>query len=610
MKKRHFLLAGLVALLMIGCSDNELNQENQPQVAKDGKMYMKVSISSPTAGSRALPEESENQFENGDEFENAIEEIHFVFYNKNGNRLKASTMTKAQKGSEMNDTQFASGTQGVNGTSIETNLEMIVPVDVNADHQPYYVMAYVNPTTKDQTGATSLNDIFNLTRGENQYKNNKGNFVMNNAVYYSGTDAAAPTNAVVIKKLCQTKEEAQESSETTEIYVERMCAKVKVTDIINAEGKESHIFTNNDDGINVGENLVENMEIKFHPVGWALNATANNSYLVKQFKKTDVTAIPYNTVNNRFDNKFRNAWNAAENHRSYWCTSLYYEKTDYPKVASQYDKTQQNNHLNYLTYKEASSDEYKKIWGNVAYCLEQTVNDVDVPMSANTSVIVFGYYTLNENAEKDFYTLETTTKPIVYEETEDLIKKMAETANALYIKKENVEEYELVGNDKLSAVYELKHPALNVKNDRLIPARYVYLQVKETLPEGEAYYYFDEETKEYEVVNASNKTKVNQQLLLSSTPATKYGNGMVYYNIPIEHFGKLDDGNAGYGTYGVVRNHYYNINIQGITGLGTAIADENDPIIPPTEEQKYYVKTKLNVLAWKLMTTQNVTLGE
>ena len=47
MKKRSFLLAGLAALFMAGCSDNDLSQEDKI-IEKDANLYMRVSIANPS----------------------------------------------------------------------------------------------------------------------------------------------------------------------------------------------------------------------------------------------------------------------------------------------------------------------------------------------------------------------------------------------------------------------------------------------------------------------------------------------------------------------------------------------------------------------------------
>lgn len=90
---------------------------------------------------------------------------------------------------------------------------------------------------------------------------------------------------------------------------------------------------------------------------------------------------------------------------------------------------------------------------------------------------------------------------------------------------------------------------------------------------------------------------------------------MAYFNVPIKHLWHRDNHEMGetdfvakLGQYGVVRNHIYRINIQGIRGIGIGINDPNDPIIPGVNSKKYYVKSQIRVLSWRLVPQQNVTL--
>ena len=78
--------------------------------------------------------------------------------------------------------------------------------------------------------------------------------------------------------------------------------------------------------------------------------------------------------------------------------------------------------------------------------------------------------------------------------------------------------------------------------------------------------------------------------------------GKCYYYVDIEHFG--NDGCE----VGVVRNHWYQLTINSIAGLGTPVIDPNDPINPDRpEEENYYVAAQVNVLQWKVV-SQNVDL--
>lgn len=62
------------------------------------------------------------------------------------------------------------------------------------------------------------------------------------------------------------------------------------------------------------------------------------------------------------------------------------------------------------------------------------------------------------------------------------------------------------------------------------------------------------------------------------------------------------------GDFGIVRNHSYDIAVTVINGLGTGIGGKNNPIVPPAEENRYYLAYSVNILQWALVPVQNVKL--
>ena len=77
--------------------------------------------------------------------------------------------------------------------------------------------------------------------------------------------------------------------------------------------------------------------------------------------------------------------------------------------------------------------------------------------------------------------------------------------------------------------------------------------------------------------------------------------GRCYFYVPVEHLESK---------VGIVRNHWYLLDVTSVSGLGTPVADEDEPIIPTIiEEQTYYVAAQIHILAWKMI-SQSVSLGE
>ena len=88
--------------------------------------------------------------------------------------------------------------------------------------------------------------------------------------------------------------------------------------------------------------------------------------------------------------------------------------------------------------------------------------------------------------------------------------------------------------------------------------------------------------------------------------------GKAFYTVLVEHYGEVADGTSTKpveGSYGLVRNHTYQISISKIAGLASGINDENDPLIPmPDEVTKFEVAANLNVLSWHVVTQSGVIL--
>ena len=86
--------------------------------------------------------------------------------------------------------------------------------------------------------------------------------------------------------------------------------------------------------------------------------------------------------------------------------------------------------------------------------------------------------------------------------------------------------------------------------------------------------------------------------------AKHFANGQMYYAIPIQHMVPTltkKDGTHLYniGSYGVVRNHWYQINISDIKKPGISIDDPEQPIIPNDEPyESAYVAFEIVIIPW------------
>lgn len=149
-----------------------------------------------------------------------------------------------------------------------------------------------------------------------------------------------------------------------------------------------------------------------------------------------------------------------------------------------------------------------------------------------------------------------------------------------------------------------------------IPSRYVTLKLQNT--EG---YYYQDATGAFKAVTSTNLGQVNKDLYNNMIGMLggieMYKSGYAYFEVPVKHlWGRgagdksIGDENfvAKLGQYGIVRNHCYNIKINGIEGLGTGISDPDAPIVPNIDNDNYLVKTEIRVQRWRVVPEQSVTL--
>ena len=61
------------------------------------------------------------------------------------------------------------------------------------------------------------------------------------------------------------------------------------------------------------------------------------------------------------------------------------------------------------------------------------------------------------------------------------------------------------------------------------------------------------------------------------------------------------------GDFGVVRNHWYRLNVRTIANVGIPVDDPDQPIIPDPEDD-YYVAFEIVVLPWHIIDMGEIDL--
>lgn len=676
MKRTLFYGATALGLLFTACQSDDLNPGSEVSTDYARTFYVNLNIRTDGAEGMSRADGDGNPtFDNG-EGESTIREAYFVFYDQAGNVVGGEPVAM-----DLSTVEWKA--EAADG-SVEKYCQSVVGVTVgNGSDNPARVICYLNP--KD---ATSLSKPLSEIQAEarpNGIKEVNGEkvFSMSNSVYYTNTTSEAPQIAVPIapNQLFNTREAANQAlsdrSLTVDIYVERYASK------IGFNAAEPDVYQT------ISRNVVTNAEtgiaLTFVPKTWMVNASCDQTYIIKSFREEDSTNGNMLIDNYGYDeldkiiNKNRGdwKWNNADYHRSYWGMSPAYFTGTYPEVSSDVEGLKGNLHQHYYSYNELIDAQGEPKGGfelPVGKAVTEYVNETTVGskalgskniVAALPSVIYVGDYTLKINDQEltatDFYTYGVVDvkndKPVVYFDVkegslngesaiaggESILRGLIKGATNLYKKvtvngEETYTNFDLTNKDdleKLVAVLEVADLNLedneDIKGNLKVPERYRTLKFAEGVTAEQLNGIYVGTSQGYRVINADpNETtlpdgeisllRANQELMKVVGFAAKYNAGAAYFNIPVKHLGWYRTQNENYGKeeidwskvrvgdFGMVRNHSYNINVTEIVGLGTGIGGKDNPIVPPAEENRYYIAYQVNILKWAIVPTQNVKL--
>lgn len=362
-------------------------------------------------------------------------------------------------------------------------------------------------------------------------------------------------------------------------------------------------------------------------------------------------------------------WNKPSYHRSYWEMSPAYFTENYPEVSS--DVKNQTNQV-YYSYDDLSTGDKGfdfESANKTQYFLPTTVGSRALtqggnPRAAVASVIIVGqydvtvggtkyvnqtFYTYNKNnAGKDLVYFPSTenegsyTGNSVITGCEDIVSRMISACSSLYYSADGI-KFTPATKEQVLPFVRIAAPSVlddsSEKKTNKVAARLRTLKLKDGVTStgasclyiasgngyraiGESPTYTDASGNTVNRVPVISLEEANDNLYQQIGAASLYENGMAYFNIPVQHYGWWRNGNLNrqegktdiewkyvhVGDFGMVRNHSYKINVTGIEGLGSAIADPTDPIVPPADTETYYVKYRVNILKWAVVPTQSVKL--
>lgn len=660
--KKTRLVYGALAILAVGmtaCSSDAPDNNLNGPLENDEIRYLRVNLVSQSGPL------TKAEFDEGTPSESYVENITMDFYDASGNfvtRANPSDVTwNPDNGTAENPGSTNTGNVGKVGSAI-----VKIGLEKN-QNLPAYVMCYVNPVEWGETADTpQMQNLRQVKRTD--YKNGNNHFAMNNSCYY-GTDAITGQANVkisgtpVVAGALYTTEAAANADDAAvvNIYVERYAAKVQFYAVLD---KKSGSWTEGGKGVypytgttKVGDDNI-NYSLDFNAERWTINADAPDMFAVKSFATTSYTdPIPsFNTVNAYLSPW--TTWNDETNRRSYWSCSPAYFATDFPQVSDQIaekdaagtgaGKVVAPYGLKYYSYNQICGSNGNGIADFAAetdgtlpckYALENTVGKAAFaslnPKAAVPSVLLVGNYRITYGgstipANTSFYIfnggLYFNELPTGVDNVVLMKDKFVSQQMILYVKVGD--EYKLLRQNNAGDIVNslvVKHPSAAVRGKQLVPHRFVTLQINDaddaTVPNG--VYFLPNGSNEYTPVTADNLTVVNKLLWQQSNVAYAYTNGKCYFSMPIQHLGISENGkvgDAGYpldadgklnwkslrvGDMGLVRNHIYTLGVEAITGLASGIENLDYPIVPPMDQDEYWIKYKINILNWRIVPVQD-----
>lgn len=576
MRIKHFFGLAVLAAMTASCSSNNelVNGGNGSGENESGASYASITINLPTtSGTRAGSEN--DQFGEGTTSEYAVNDATLVIFKK-GTASSENDFTYVETAKLGNlDPWKNDKTPGITteSTTITAKLEQAT-VGVDGD---YYALVILNNETSTGTKVTlpSVSTTYGtwnaaIKDATNLLDNTKG-FYMANAPEFTEADKE-PTTLVHIKGIYRTKEEAQSKPGTT-VHVERGLAKVTV-----GSNSTSNYFAKG--GASATGTKYSNDKVEI--TDWALDVTNKSSFPVHVTSGLNDKTTGYPDI---WKNEAAAAGTAA--------TSRFV----------------------------SHADAFKRVYWGIDPNYSMGLTKLDKCKEQFTIADAAGKgvtWNNGSGSEKPLYCLENTfdIKNMTQGQTTRVLLKATYTPKALETETETDKTFFMIGNSSdFWTETTLKEQITNKAKEVLSTTTGVTVTLKEDLLKGGTHV-LDANTVEIKE-GTEDKTSVvaeqiNKKLGLDKDKGIgikTYKNGESYYIARIKHFGDdltpWKEGNDTYGEknlnwlgrYGVLRNNWYDLTIEKISGPGYPDVPEVKPETPDDEDTKY-INVSVKILDW------------
>lgn len=551
MKKNLFLTGILTTAFLFGCSD-DIPDKGGVNGVTDDVGYVKVAINLPTVSGNSVKANGNDEFGDGIEAEYKVNDIILAIF-EGGNEADA-TFKEAQNLSGLLAMQ-SSGNVTVKYKSD------VLEIGKPEERKNVYALAIVNGK-----GLFSVDENKKLKFGETNFTGklsdlntdaktvdlakmanvNDKNFLMTNAPITNKLAGNSVTDGrevttLVKLKVYDTKAKAEADWENADKIYVER-AVAKVTTSVKSTG--GNTLTISAPGM-----AYDGATVTFE--GWKLNLT-NKTYFPVHNVSEWSTWEGYNTGTdvNRFFGETANPY------RVYWAIDPNYTNTVVQGITD----------LNVIT--ELPEGQWNMM-DKDEYSAENTTTAGQMKRARLTGVLLKAKFTLKDGTENDNLFMLGTSSSIFKED-------------------------QLLTFLKATLGYDLQ-----VKSGATAQTITTAEKVKEVF--------------EFKDATAMDDTKAGDILKTCSDKIRFYKGGvMFYYTTVIKHFNSISeagvteyDENKHLGLYGVVRNNWYDIRINSVSGPG----EPEIPEIPdePVNKEHSFINAEINILSWAKR-TQDVDL--
>lgn len=580
MRIKHFFGLAVLAAMTASCSSNNdlVGGGNGSGENESGASYASITIDLPTtSGTRA----ANDDFNEGTASEYAVNDATLLIFEKDGS---SENEYKFVEQASLGNLEPWKKDNDANGITTEATITAQLN-KATVGNNNYYALVILNNKDKDDadkvtlpSGTTTYGE-WNVAAHATETKlvdNTKG-FYMANAPEFKAADQE-PTTLVPITGIYRTKEEAHSKPGTT-VHVERGLAKVTV-----GKGTGKDYFT----GAKASGSKYSNDDVTI--TNWALDVTNKSSFPVHVTAglKDGVTSTSQTVP------AYTDIWkNAAATPGTKPATSRFVSQLPATGAFKRVYWGIDPNYSKSLTDKDACGQEFTLVkadgsdadWKTSTeplYCLENTFDITHMLQGQTTRVLLKATYTPNAVASE-----------------EDKTFFMIGNSSDIWTKTKLIAQITSKAKEALGMTTD---PTVELKEDLLKGGTHFLTTENVSIKDGET-----------EKVNTPGLVdKLNNKLGLDKTNGVgikTYKNGESYYIARIKHFG--DDltpwsaGNDTYGTnnlnwlgrYGVLRNNWYDLTIEKISGPGYPDVPEVKPDTPDDEDTKY-INVSVKILDW------------